>query len=59
MKFDAEQAKQLWKQRVLDVPEKVDPHNQYDWDSLAVGFAVALGATYDEANEFRRNWDKY
>jgi hypothetical protein len=59
MQFDFEQAKQLWRERVWAAPEKVDPHDQYDWDSLAVGFAVALGANYEQANEFRRNWNKY
>lgn len=56
--FDRERAKQQWLDQVYNNPA-VDPREIYCWDSLAYGFALALGATVDEAKHFELNWDKY
>lgn len=45
------QALQLWKERVYDVAQKVDPEDEHEWDTLAYGFFLGLGFLPEAALE--------
>jgi len=42
-KNECEWAIKEWKARVLDQSDHVDPDNEQDWCSLAIGFFMGLG----------------
>jgi hypothetical protein len=42
----------LWKSQVYDKGEEIDPTNEQDWYSLAIGWALGKDLTPDEAHAF-------
>lgn len=42
-----------WKRLVCDRQEDVDPCGEYHWESMFVGFALAMGCPPEEATDKR------
>jgi len=47
-----EQVIKLWKEKVYDKEGEIDPSQEQDWGSMAIGFALALGYRPDAAHRF-------
>jgi hypothetical protein len=47
----SEEAVKLWKERIHDKADEVDPDNRRDWEDLAVGFFICLGFSVDESED--------
>jgi len=47
-------AVQLWKERVYDKQDKVDPAHMEVWYSMAIGFALGLGYEPDNAHKIAK-----
>jgi hypothetical protein len=43
---------QFWKEKVYEKENEIDPGQEEDWRSMALGFALALDYTPDEAEKF-------
>ena len=41
-----------FKTNVYDIAEAIDPHEEHDWHSLFIGYALAKGASKEEANDW-------
>lgn len=41
-----------FKREVFDNRHSIDPDNEHDWMSLAVGYFLAMGCTASRAHEF-------
>lgn len=52
MNLTKDQAIALWKEKVWDKEQEIDPNQEEDWGSMAVGFALALGFTPEESYKF-------
>ena len=50
---------EAFKTEAFDKTETVDPSDSLDWDSLAIGFAVARGAGYTDAMFLSIYWSDY
>lgn len=53
-----DQAIQLWKERVLSHEEDIDPNQEEDWRSMALGFGFGLMFSFEQVHEFLRELHK-
>ena len=49
LKPNVEKAIKLWSELVYDRTPEVDPNEEHDWESIALGFFLALGFTAQES----------
>ncbi len=52
MAYDKEKLTKQFKVEVHDRAKKIDPHNEYDWTGLTLGWAIAKGLSPLDATEF-------
>jgi len=47
-----------WKQDVWDKKDEIDPHSEFYWYSLALGYFLGLGLSIEDAQDSVRMIDK-
>ena len=52
--FDEKTAQQRWDTEIYAQSKEIDPHEDFSWDSMSFAWALALGATVEQAREFVR-----
>lgn len=52
--FDEDTAQQRWDTEIYAQSYELDPHEEYCWESMAFAWAMALGASVEQAREFTR-----
>lgn len=46
-----------WKENVYDKEQEIDPDQEQDWRSMAIGFALGCGYSTEEAYIFANTLD--
>ena len=53
-----EQAIDLWKDRVFNQAQQIDPNDEEDWRSMAIGFGFGQGFSIPQVHLFVTELDK-
>lgn len=51
MDISRDEALGLWRDRVIDRGDEIDPHGEYCWESLALGYFLGMQFSLDVAED--------